>query len=80
MSGLRQLAPKVVSKQIAKFFMEISAKQATDLLKDFGIRARYNQRSRHIDVEPFVEHTYVVIVDYVHIDEFQCAKRILKSK
>lgn len=77
---LARKAPKGIERKIANYFMEISARQVVDLLKEFGIRASYEQRSRRIDEEPFVEHSYDVIVAYVHIDEWHCALRILKSR
>jgi len=69
-----------MNRRIASYFMESNAKQVTDLLKEFGIRASYQQQSRFIAEEPFVEHKYDVIVDFVHVDEWHCAIRILKSR
>lgn len=63
--------------QIDYTFQESSARQLVKTLKEHGIRARYEQRSRLINEEPYVEHTYAILVDYVHIDELNCAKRIL---
>ena len=80
MTTLTRKAPKGTDRRIANYFMEVSAQQVVALLKEFGIRASYKQRSRSIDEEPFVEHSYDVIVGYVHIDEWHCALRILKSR
>lgn len=80
MTTLARKAPKGTERKIANYFMEISAQQVVSLLKEFGIRASYEQRSRRINEEPFVEHSYDVIVAYVHIDEWHCALRILQSR
>lgn len=77
---LARKAPKGTDRKIANYFMEISAQQVVGLLKEFGIRASYQQQSRRIDDEPFVEHSYDVLVSYVHIDEWHCALRILASR
>ena len=69
--------PKGESKSIDFTFQESSAILTVKALKEHGIRAKYQQRSCSIEGEPYVEHTYVIIVDYVHIDEYNCAKRIL---
>lgn len=68
---------KVETNYIDFTFQESSAKSTVNNLKEYGIRARYEQKSRSIEEEPYVEHAYIILIDYVHIDEFNCAKRIL---
>lgn len=68
---------KVQTNLIDFTFQESSARDIVDRLKEYGIRARYEQVSRSIAFDPYVENTYNIVIDYVHIDEFNCAKRIL---
>lgn len=75
--NMKQTPPKGETKSIDFTFQESSAIKAVDQLISHGIRAKYQRRSCTIEGEPFVEHTYVILVDYVHIDELNCAKRIL---
>jgi hypothetical protein len=77
MATIQRKAPKGESKSIDFTFQESSAILTVNHLKEHGIRAKYERRSCSIEGEPYVEHTYVIIVDYVHIDEYNCAKRIL---
>lgn len=77
MTTIKRNAPKGESKTIEYTFQESTAKSTVNQLKEHGVRARYEQRSCSIKGEPHVEHTYVIVVDYVHIDEVKLAKRIL---
>ena len=77
MTPTKKPLPKGESKTIDVTFQESQAIKRVQHLKDHGIRAKYECRSCSITGEPYVEHTYVIIVDYVHIDELNCAKRIL---
>lgn len=66
------------NSQVIDFtFQESTAKQTVALLTKHGVRARYECRARYTIEEPYVEHFYAVIVDYVHDQELSCAKRIL---
>jgi hypothetical protein len=45
------------------YFMERSAEQVKDKLLNYGIRCKVERRSRTITEEPFVEHTWTVLID-----------------
>lgn len=65
-------------QRITTEYTERSAREQVSKLVDKGIRAWNERRSRTIEEEPYVEHTHVVFVDYLYIDEVNCAKRILQ--
>ena len=52
------------------------AKALQDELVEHGLLIEVKRRSRRIDEEPYVQHTWIVVLKPRHQDEIDLAKRV----
>jgi hypothetical protein len=58
--------------RVDELFMEESARRVAAYLQEHGLLAVYEQHSRDIDEDPYVEHTWRVLVSYRHNERDLC--------
>jgi hypothetical protein len=75
----RPLPPVRWSNYRLVYFMEKSAEQVKAKLLDYGIRCKVKPCSRTIVEEPYVEHTWAVLIDDGNEQERGYIKRVVMT-